>query len=77
MSVSVCRLKSDKNSKSQTRFALVLRFPRAVEEVKKATVGWIANPGPMIIDVRVSRSVVTQPYAGFIGEFMLLPPKLG
>jgi len=35
---------------------------RTVEEVKKATAEWVANPGPMIIDVRVSRSVVTLPY---------------
>ena len=35
---------------------------RTVDEVKKATAEWLANPGPMIIDVRVSRSVVTLPY---------------
>lgn len=35
---------------------------RTVDEVKKATAQWLANPGPMIIDVRVSRSVVTLPY---------------
>ena len=35
---------------------------RTVEEVKKATQEWLANPGPMIIDVRISRSVVTLPY---------------
>ena len=35
---------------------------RTVEEVKKATAEWVAKPGPMIIDVRVSRSVITLPY---------------
>jgi acetolactate synthase-1/2/3 large subunit len=35
---------------------------RTVDEVKKATKEWLANPGPMIIDVRISRSVVTLPY---------------
>ena len=35
---------------------------RTVDEVKKATQEWLAKPGPMIIDVRVSRSVVTLPY---------------
>ena len=33
-----------------------------LDEVKKATAEWLAKPGPMIIDVRVSRSVVTLPY---------------
>jgi acetolactate synthase-1/2/3 large subunit len=35
---------------------------RSVEEVKKATAEWLAKPGPMIIDVRVSRSVVPLTY---------------
>ncbi len=35
---------------------------RTEAEVKKATAEWLAKPGPMIIDVRVSRSVVTLPY---------------
>ena len=35
---------------------------RTVEEVKKATKEWLAKPGPMIIDVRVSRSVVPLTY---------------
>jgi len=35
---------------------------RTVEEVKKATQEWLAKPGPMIIDVRVSRSVVPLTY---------------
>jgi len=35
---------------------------RTVEDVKKATAEWVARPGPMIIDVRVSRSVITLPY---------------
>ncbi len=35
---------------------------RTVDEVKKATKEWLAKPGPMIIDVRVSRSVVPLTY---------------
>jgi thiamine pyrophosphate-dependent acetolactate synthase large subunit-like protein len=35
---------------------------RSVDEVKKATAEWLAKPGPMIIDVRVSRSVVPLTY---------------
>ncbi len=35
---------------------------RTVDEVKKATAEWLAKPGPMIIDVRVSRSVVPLTY---------------
>ena len=35
---------------------------RTVEEVRKAVLEWVANPGPMMIDVRVSRSVITLPY---------------
>ena len=31
---------------------------RTVEEVKKATAEWVAKPGPMIIDVRISRNVL-------------------
>ena len=34
----------------------------SVEEVRKAAAEWVANPGPMLIDVRISRNVVTLPY---------------
>jgi len=30
--------------------------------VRKAAAEWVANPGPMLIDVRIARSVVTLPY---------------
>ncbi len=32
---------------------------RSVEEVRKAAQEWLANPGPMIIDVRIGRQVLT------------------
>lgn len=35
---------------------------RTQDEVKKVTQEWLANPGPMLVDVRVSRSVITLPY---------------
>jgi thiamine pyrophosphate-dependent acetolactate synthase large subunit-like protein len=35
---------------------------KSVEEVRKAAAEWVANPGPMLIDVRIARSVVTLPY---------------
>ena len=38
------------------------RLARSVEDVRKAAAEWVAKPGPMMIDVRISRSVVTLPY---------------
>jgi thiamine pyrophosphate-dependent acetolactate synthase large subunit-like protein len=35
---------------------------RSVEELKTATQDFLANPGPMLLDVRISRSVITLPY---------------
>jgi hypothetical protein len=35
---------------------------RSIDDVKKAAAEWVAKPGPMIIDARISRSVVTLPY---------------
>ena len=35
---------------------------RDVEELRKAVDDWVAKPGPMLIDARISRSVVTLPY---------------
>lgn len=35
---------------------------KTVEDVRKAAAEWVAKPGPMLIDVRVSRSVVSLPY---------------
>ena len=37
------------------------RLARTIEEVRAAAAEWVANPGPMIIDVRISRNVVTLP----------------
>lgn len=31
---------------------------RSIEELSAGTAQWIANPGPMIIDVRISRNVL-------------------
>jgi hypothetical protein len=33
-----------------------------MDEVRAAAEEWVAKPGPMIIDARISRSVVTLPY---------------
>ena len=33
-----------------------------VKDVRKATAEWLANPGLMVIDARISRNVVTVPY---------------
>lgn len=33
-----------------------------IEELRAATLDWVANPGPMIIDLRISRTVVSVPY---------------
>ncbi len=38
------------------------RLARSTEEVRSAAHEWLANPGPMILDVRISRNVVTLPY---------------
>ncbi|MEA3152417.1 MAG: acetolactate synthase large subunit [Betaproteobacteria bacterium] len=38
------------------------KLARTVEEVRSAAAEWVANPGPMIIDARIERSVVTLPY---------------
>ncbi|MBI4195039.1 MAG: hypothetical protein HY526_08175 [Betaproteobacteria bacterium] len=38
------------------------RLARSAEEVRAAAAEWVANPGPMMIDARISRSVVTLPY---------------
>ena len=38
------------------------RLARNVDEVRDAAAEWVAKPGPMIIDVRISRNVVTVPY---------------
>lgn len=35
------------------------RLARSVEELDAAVGAWLANPGPMIIDVRISRNVQT------------------
>jgi thiamine pyrophosphate-dependent acetolactate synthase large subunit-like protein len=34
----------------------------SVEDVRSAVAEWIKNPGPMMIDVRIARSVITLPY---------------
>jgi len=31
----------------------------SVDEVRKAAAEWVANPGPMIIDARISRNAIT------------------
>jgi len=33
-----------------------------IEDLRKAVTDWVAKPGPMLIDARISRSVVTLPY---------------
>jgi acetolactate synthase-1/2/3 large subunit len=38
------------------------RLARSADEVRAAAAEWVAKPGPMMIDVRISRSVVTLPY---------------
>ncbi|MDB5922198.1 MAG: Acetolactate synthase [Betaproteobacteria bacterium] len=38
------------------------KLARTVEEVRSAAAEWVAKPGPMIIDARIERSVVTLPY---------------
>jgi len=34
---------------------------RSVEEVRKGVQVWVANPGPMIVDCRISRNVINLP----------------
>jgi acetolactate synthase I/II/III large subunit len=38
------------------------RMVRSVDELRAAAKEWLAKPGPMMIDARISRSVVTLPY---------------
>ena len=38
------------------------RIARGLEDVRSAVKEWIVKPGPMMIDARISRSVVTLPY---------------
>ena len=35
---------------------------RSAEEVRNAAIEWAKNPGPMMLDVRIARSVITLPY---------------
>lgn len=38
------------------------KLARSAEDVRAAAAEWVANPGPMMIDARISRSVITLPY---------------
>lgn len=38
------------------------RLATCIEDIRSGVAEWIANPGPMIIDTRISRNVVTIPY---------------
>jgi len=38
------------------------KLARSAEDVKSAAAEWVAHPGPMIIDARIARGVVTLPY---------------
>ena len=38
------------------------RLARSVDEVRAAAAEWVAKPGPMMVDVRISRNVLTLPY---------------
>jgi thiamine pyrophosphate-dependent acetolactate synthase large subunit-like protein len=38
------------------------RLATTVEDVRQAAADWLANPGVMVIDARISRNVVTVPY---------------
>jgi len=38
------------------------KMARTIEDLRAATREWLAKPGPMMIDARISRSVVTLPY---------------
>jgi acetolactate synthase-1/2/3 large subunit len=35
---------------------------RSADEVRAAAQEWLKNPGPMMLDVRIARSVITLPY---------------
>jgi thiamine pyrophosphate-dependent acetolactate synthase large subunit-like protein len=35
---------------------------RTIEEVRKGVAEWVAKPGPMIIDARISKAVVSLPF---------------
>ena len=35
---------------------------RSADEVRAAALEWLKNPGPMMLDVRIARSVITLPY---------------
>ena len=35
---------------------------RSLDELRAAAQEWIANPGPMVIDCRISRTVMSIPY---------------
>jgi thiamine pyrophosphate-dependent acetolactate synthase large subunit-like protein len=38
------------------------KLVQSVEDLKSATQEFLANPGPMMLDVRLDRSVITLPY---------------
>jgi thiamine pyrophosphate-dependent acetolactate synthase large subunit-like protein len=38
------------------------KLARNIEDVRAAAAEWVAKPGPMLIDARIARSVVTLPY---------------
>jgi len=38
------------------------KVARSVEDVRDAATEWLKNPGPMMIDARIARSVITLPY---------------
>ena len=38
------------------------RFARTIDELRAAVAEWVAKPGPMMIDLRISRSVISLPY---------------
>jgi acetolactate synthase-1/2/3 large subunit len=38
------------------------RLARSVDDVRAAAAEWVAKPGPMMIDVRIARGVLTLPY---------------
>jgi thiamine pyrophosphate-dependent acetolactate synthase large subunit-like protein len=38
------------------------RLATTIEDVREAASEWLANPGVMVIDARISRNVITIPY---------------
>lgn len=38
------------------------KLVRSLDELRAAAAGWVADPGPMIIDLRISRTVMSIPY---------------